>query len=307
MAYTWKLSRIITGHLYDVTCLCVDSGNTFFVSGSLDQNIKLWNLENYALRETFKGHTAPVYDLIISDRHMTIYSVGGRGEVLEWDIEEGRKIREYEGHEGRVNCVAFHPTADIFITGGDDFKIRAWDLRTRSAVHLLKGHTDAVTSLVAPGVEPEVISASMDKTVGLWVLGQARNLDYLTGHNSPIKALALDRDDQAFASASFNDIRKWNVPDGKFIHRFHGHDADISSVDVSAENELCSAAHDGTMVFWDWKKYSQLQNVKNIDMSTTPSEILACKFDQTGKTLITGESDHSIKVWKKRFIPAESA
>jgi pleiotropic regulator 1 len=52
----WKLMRVLAGSNGWVRSLAVDPDNNFFVSGSGDRTIKLWNLATGELRLTLTGH-----------------------------------------------------------------------------------------------------------------------------------------------------------------------------------------------------------------------------------------------------------
>jgi coatomer protein complex subunit alpha (xenin) len=51
----------------------------------------------------------------------------------------GTLIDRFEEHDGPVRSVAFHPTQNIFVSGGDDYKIRLWSLQSRKSIAVLSG------------------------------------------------------------------------------------------------------------------------------------------------------------------------
>jgi WD40 repeat protein len=54
----------------------------------------------------------------------------------------GTLIDRFEEHDGPVRSVAFHPTQNIFVSGGDDYKIRLWSLQSRKSIAVLSGAFD---------------------------------------------------------------------------------------------------------------------------------------------------------------------
>lgn len=56
----------------------------------------------------------------------------------------GTLIDRFEEHDGPVRSVAFHPTQNIFVSGGDDYKIRLWSLQSRKSIAVLSGITNRV-------------------------------------------------------------------------------------------------------------------------------------------------------------------
>lgn len=64
----------------------------------------------------------------------------------------------------------------------------------------------------------QVISGSHDSTVRLWDLRHGKASAVLTHHKKSIRALAMHPSEFAFASASAENIKKWALPDGDFLH-----------------------------------------------------------------------------------------
>ena len=73
----WRCMRVIAGHKGWVRSVAVDPTNDFFVSGSTDATIKVWDLASGRLRLTLLGHTHAVRSCVLSDRHPYLFSAGG--------------------------------------------------------------------------------------------------------------------------------------------------------------------------------------------------------------------------------------
>lgn len=56
----WKNYRVISGHLGWVRSVAVDPSNEFFVTGSADRCIKVWDLATGTLKLTLTGHIEQV-------------------------------------------------------------------------------------------------------------------------------------------------------------------------------------------------------------------------------------------------------
>ena len=107
----------------------------------------------------------------------------------------------------------------------------------------------------------------------------------LTNHKKSVRSLALHPTDFTFASGgaglflhcfspflmvqlcfstSFitDNIKKWELPDSKFMKNFSGHDSIIHGLSVNHDDVLFSGADNGTMKFWDWKTGHCFQSMK---------------------------------------------
>ena len=59
------------------------------------------------LIQTYSAHGHEVLDIAVSDDNARFASVGGDRQVFLWDVAQGRTLRRWSGHGGRVNCVGF--------------------------------------------------------------------------------------------------------------------------------------------------------------------------------------------------------
>lgn len=298
----WKLMRVIAGHGGWVRCASVDVSNEWFVTGSADRTLKVWDLASGQLKLTLPGHVASVRAVVVSPRHPYLFSASEDKEIKCWDLEYNRVIRNYHGHLSAVYSLSLHPTMDILVSGGRDSSVRVWDMRTKKQIHLMAGHTDTVHVVETQDAEPQVISGSADSHVRLWDLAAGRCRATLTNHKKGVRALAIHKEEYSFVSGSADNLKKWKLPDGAFMENLGGHRAIINSLCLNRENVLVSAADNGTMHMWDYRSGYRFQEIGTIVQPgslTSEAGIFATTFDQTGSRLITCEADKTIKIWKE--------
>jgi pleiotropic regulator 1 len=298
----WKLMRVISGHTGWVRSISVDKSNEWFITGSADRTIKVWDLATGVLKLTLTGHINTVRGLAVSPRHPYLFSCGEDKQIKCWDLEYNKVIRQYHGHLSAVYCLALHPTIDVMITGGRDMTARVWDMRTKQNVFVLGGHQNTVCAVAAQGADPQVITGSHDSTIRLWDLSTGKTAATLTNHKKSVRALVLHPSEFSFCSGAPDNLKVWKCPDGNFLRNISGHNAIINTLAVNQDDVLVSAADNGTMQFWDWKTGYCFQNY-----TTTPQPgsldseagIYALMFDHTGSRLFACEADKTIKVYKE--------
>lgn len=158
----WKLSSVVSAHLGWVRAIAFDPSNEWFVTGSADRTIKVWDLAKAsagaekALKLTLTGHINCIRGLAVSPRHPYLFSAAEDKKVMCWDLEYNRVVRHYHGHLSGVHCLSLHPTLDVLVTGGRDSVARVWDMRTKKQIHALGGHSNAVGTVQTNAVEPQV-------------------------------------------------------------------------------------------------------------------------------------------------------
>eukprot|EP00884_Botryococcus_braunii_P019417 jgi/Botrbrau1/6159/Bobra.331_2s0049.1 len=301
----WKIYRVVAGHLGWVRSIAVEPGNEWFCTGSADRTIKIWDLATGQLKLTLTGHIEQVTGLAISDRHPYMFSCGLDKQVKCWDLEYNKVIRQYHGHLSGVYCLSLHPTLDVLMSGGRDSVCRVWDIRTKVQVHCLSGHDDTVASVITQGTTPQVITGSYDKTIKLWDMRTTtpKTLATLTYHKKAVRALAHHPSEYTFCSAGADNIKKYQLPAGTFLHNtLQNQKAIINTAAINEDGVLATGADNGSLWFWDYKSGNNFQAGQTVvQPGSLESEagIFASTFDVTGSRLLTAEADKTVKFWRE--------
>lgn len=306
----WKLYRVISGHLGWVRSIAVEPGNQWFVTGSADRTIKIWDLASGKLKLSLTGHISTVRGVAVSTRSPYLFSCGEDKQVKCWDLEYNKVIRHYHGHLSAVYDLDLHPTIDVLVTCSRDATARVWDIRTKANVHTLSGHTNTVATVKCQSAEPQVVTGSHDTTIRLWDLVAGKTRATLTNHKKSVRALVLHPRQYTFASGSPDNIKQWKCPDGNFIQNLSGHNAIINTLAVNSDGVLVSGADNGTIHMWDWRTGYNFQRIHAaVQPGSLDSEsgIFACVFDQSESRLITAEADKTIKVYKEDDTATEES
>jgi pleiotropic regulator 1 len=219
-----------------------------------------------------------------------------------FDLEYNKVVRDYHGHTNGVYALSLHPTLDLLVSGSRDASARVWDIRTRAQIHILAGHKDSVSSVATQAVDPQVITASEDKTVRLWDLVAGRSAVTLTHHKRGVRALAVHPSEFSFASGSTSSVKKFALPEGRFVHDFDAPGGIVNTLALNRDDVLVAGSDDGVLRFWDWTSATHFQE---LPLLTQPGSLkseavcLAAAFDMTGSRLITANADKSIQMFKE--------
>mmetsp|Transcript_18105 Transcript_18105/g.27311 ORF Transcript_18105/g.27311 Transcript_18105/m.27311 type:complete len:489 (+) Transcript_18105:103-1569(+) len=304
----WKLGTVVSGHLGWVRCCAFEPKNEWFVTGSTDRTIKVWDLAKCSagaeggLKLTLTGHINAIRGLAVSPRTTYMFSAGEDKKVLCWDLETNKVIRRYHGHLSGVYSLALHPMLDLLVTGGRDSCARVWDIRTSKQIMMLGGHTHTVGALACNSIDPQVITGSNDSTVKLWDLAMGKAITTLTHHKKGIRDLCLAPFDFSFVTAAADNLKHWQARDGTFLHNYVGHNAIVNAVAVNQDQVLVSGGDDGSLRFWDYTtgyNFFKTNSVVQPGSLECENGIFATTFDKSGSRLITCEADKTIKIWKE--------
>jgi len=305
----WKLMRVVAGHGGWVRCVAVDPSNEWFVTGSADRTIKIWEMATGRLKLSLTGHINAIRGLAVSTRSPFLFSAGDDKTVKCWDLEANKVVRQYHGHLSGVYSCALHPALDVLITGSRDATARVWDIRTKACVHVLSGHRDTIWAVSAQAAEPQVITGSADHVVRTWDLATGKTMGQLTHHKKQVRALAVHPTEYSYASAGADNIKKWKCPESRFMLNFSGHNSIVNTLACNGP-VMFSGGDNGSMRFWDWRTgycFQRDQTVVQPGSLDAEAGIFASTFDMTGSRLITCEADKTIKFWKEDETATEQS
>jgi katanin p80 WD40 repeat-containing subunit B1 len=139
--------KTLNGHKSSARALEFHPYGEYVASGSLDTNIKLWDLRRKGCIFTYKGHTDAVNCLRFSPDGRWIASAGEDGLIKLWDLGAGKQLCEFRHHTAPVNCIEFHPNELFLASGSSDRTVKFWDLESLQMVSSTDGDSTPIRSL----------------------------------------------------------------------------------------------------------------------------------------------------------------
>ena len=114
----------------------------FIASGSLDNTVRIWDVEKKAPVHAFKGHEDYVSSVAFSPNGRFIASGSWDTTVRIWDVEKQAPVHAFKGHEDDVYSVAYSPNGRFIASGSFDKTVRIWDVTNKTETQLFLGGGD---------------------------------------------------------------------------------------------------------------------------------------------------------------------
>ena len=117
----------LRGHIRTISCMSISPDKKYLFSGSWDNNILMWSLNEFKLEFKFKGHECWVSCLqVTSDSNLLISGSGDRNIII-WDINAKSTIRKFNAHRNEIRGLSII-NSEKFLTVAQDKTIAVWDI-----------------------------------------------------------------------------------------------------------------------------------------------------------------------------------
>eukprot|EP00980_Cylindrotheca_fusiformis_P025355 scaffold13505_cov69-Cylindrotheca_fusiformis.AAC.3 len=276
-------------HHRRITCKFQDYANLFFLTGSKDGSVKMWNLEGTCIRTytPIGEERSTITSIAYVNREKNFVSAHDNGTVRLWEIPTAVCLAKYQGHTVSVHAVCSLLDSHSFLSGSEDCSIRLWStsdgkaeetektdnpsqLEGSSSSLVLKsptvkqislrtfmGHGGAVLSLecVEPGVA--FLSGSVDKTARLWSVETGACLRVFAGHTDAVTTVTSVDQVTFLTGSEDKTIKCWDAFSTLCIRTYTGHKDGVTDVSPSRAGTFVSCSKDHTIKLWIYTSVNQ--------------------------------------------------
>jgi WD40 repeat protein/serine/threonine protein kinase len=298
----WEIATL-EGHTDGVTSLYLDSKGRLALSGSEDETIKLWDLDQGIILRTFEGISERVGSVSLSADGRTILAGGGnhnskilgRTALKSWDVSSGRCLKRFS-HKGWVTSVCMSADGRFAMSANNENTLKLWDMANGRCLRTFRGHTGKPDDVSLSEDERYALSGGGidDNTLKLWELATGRCLQTFKGHERWVNSVCLSADGQYALSGSYDEtVKLWELATGRCLQTFNGHEGSVLSVCLSADGHYAlSGSYDETVKLWEVATGSCLYTFEG-----HKDQVYAVILSVDGRYAISGSQDKTIKLW----------
>ncbi len=126
-----KVEKEFIGHMDSITSLSISNENSYLLSNSMDNTLKIWDIRSSSKRsralKTFRGATHDFEKNLIrsswSFTNRQVASGSSNGLIYIWDVNSKKIKGTLGGHEGTINSTQFHPHRNLLASCSSDARI----------------------------------------------------------------------------------------------------------------------------------------------------------------------------------------
>lgn len=321
-------------HHDPITCLAFDEPYGRLLTCSLDNTVRLWDMNRYKCIGLLEGHYASVNCVDIFNNLAFTGSMDASVKV--WDLDcfgnnkddETPLLYSFEGHVDSVTALSYNNGE--LVSGSNDKTIRQWDLNTGHLVQTIDVmwassmanssiHFGDDTKNMRPSAagnlmnnssnypyisslqvfDAALASGSNDGIVRLWDLRSGEVIRQLLGHTGAITTLQFDKNFNLVTGSSDRSVRIWDLRTGGLLDSF-SYDNAIKKL-MFDEMKIVSAVENerGLHVYDRSEQRHWMLGGDLLEDGAPDTATLNCSNDMQfrGSYLVEGRSDGVVSVW----------
>ncbi|XRA97111.1 WD repeat-containing protein on Y chromosome [Pycnococcus provasolii] len=236
-----------------------------YATSSLDGTIKLCDEVSHRVKHTNKLHSKGIYSFVWCSAYSMFASSGLERDIQLWHGSTGRRVNVLSGHTASVLSVSLDVDLNRLISVSTDKTVKVWDLRSSKCLETISALHDDDTV------------ANRRATLGM-VYYHQKNRRLMLGTNS------ITRLDYHCESRLMK-----------------GHSAPLCGALYNDEFGVVVSADDSsTVITWrlqDGQRESKFQHAHVNSRTKADVKISSLSFDSSGRRLLTGASDGTLKMW----------
>jgi WD40 repeat protein len=305
-----------------VNALTVTPNGSHVLTASADGKVKLWNAASGANERAFEGGDKPVRAVVVSKNNLYIATGGTDSTVRLYNFADGKLLAAIKA-PGSIHGLSFSANNQMLAAACEDKSVQTWSIGpaqngqplTADLIKPLQTYTQdaAVADVVFAPDGNTLYSAGADKTIKQWKVASNAAVKSFQ-HPNFVDAVAFDNTGTRLATGCHDGkVRIWDVVKGQSIKEIAAHTmpaapgqqpgpAAVYCVAWSADGkQILSGSLDTSLKLWDATTGALVREFHGYK----PKEfekghhdgVFTAVFSPDGKSIVSGSSDRSIKVW----------
>ncbi len=256
---TAKEIKRISGHQQEISCIDINNSNTQIASGESGKDIetkyvvKIWDIKTGTEIRTIKANAGKIKFVKFIDNGKFLL-VAGTTKILYYDLETGKKIRDYIGLDEALANFSISKDQKI-IAAQSSKKILIWDINQRELVKTIESNGALFTSLKLDSNGNNLLAGFNDNSLKIFNTISGKEIKSMEVFRYPIQSLSVDQENK-YILASDSKSKSFKIIDydtSKELKNIEAHDAQVGRIKISDNNRLIITAGswDKTIKVWD--------------------------------------------------------
>ncbi|XP_070569078.1 LOW QUALITY PROTEIN: apoptotic protease-activating factor 1-like [Ptychodera flava] len=291
------LSTKKDAHQGSIFAVALHPHNHFAITGSFDNTLKLWPLDNdlYSVT-TFHGHTDHIYCVAMSLDGKFVVSGSRDQTIKKWDITSQECVLTISSNHGTVRQICITTGDDSVVAGSEDGCVHLFSLVNGRKILEFTGEVVPLEYIAITHDNKCVLAVGRNGVAQLLNLKSGDLKVKLNGYIGHVVTCVIAKDDRhAFTGGADAAIRMWSLETGHEIRIFQGHSGYIRCLGLSPDGKiLASGSEDCSLKIWNCDPKFNITATEQKGHTAAVSAIATSAYQ---KKVVTASHDFTIKIW----------
>lgn len=281
----------ILAHKSHVNAVAFSPDGKFLVSAGMDNLVKLWSVEEWALFSTFFGHEKSANSLSFTPDGERLATASTDRTVRVWTFPFGGEERREE----KLDSARISPDGETVASRAGKDRLRLWSLASGETVGYLD-HEARITAMAFSPDGGELLAAPAGEGVVRWNVGSAEEAGRFGADGAVVAALAYLADGARVAVSGHDGAIRIVETDG-------WSEALRIDLDDTEGSFPLAASPDGDEIAVGSphrvRAFDTADGERRMDAEVKPRGVYALAYHPDGRWLAMGAADKRIRVWER--------
>ncbi len=299
----------IKGHQQPIYTLIPAHKPSLFYSGSGDNVVAQWSLNDFSFEKVLAKVPATIYALhYLPDQQL--FFIGQRnGGIHIIDMEKKKEIKLLQFHEAPIFDIKVALPHNIFFAVAGDGKLSAWSLEDFSLLYEVQLCKQENVRFIdfAPDISEMAVACS-DSTIRIIDVEHFEQKAVLKSHERSVFCTRYHPNGKYILSGSLDArLNIWDVEKNyELYQRIPAHYFTINSIAFSPDNKFfATGSRDRTIKVWDAAHFQLLKVINYEKHNGHRFSVNSLHWSSYNDYLVSGSDDCSMMVWSINTLDKE--